>query len=114
MILKDVDLESVVNITVIETYINHVVPSDTISDLDIERYRNLIGRILSDQRTLVNCKLTLAMRGHDANVLDRCTTLREQIAESIESLPTLAVLETCNLSCSKDVFLEILTLINMG
>jgi hypothetical protein len=108
MILKDVDLDNVVKITVIETYINHVVPSDTISDLDIERYRILIGRILSDQRLLTNCKLALAVRGHDVNVEDRCANLRDQIAQSIERLPSLVELETCNLSCSKDVFLEIL------
>ncbi len=108
MILKDTDLDGVVRVTVLETYINHAVPSDTMSDLDIERYRILIGHILSNFRLLTNCKLTLAVRGHDAEVVNRCANLRGQINDLFEMLPTLAVLENSNLSCSRDAFLEIL------
>jgi hypothetical protein len=108
MILKDTDLDNVVKVTVLETYINHAVPSDTMSDLDIERFQIVIGRILSNLRLLTNCKLTLAARGHDANVVDRIANLRDQITGLFEMLPTLAELENSNLSCSKDAFLEIL------
>jgi hypothetical protein len=108
MILKDTDLENVVRCTVIETYINHLEPSAIISDLDIERYRIIIGRSMSDQKLLTNCKINLASNGHNENVANRCTVLREQINHSLESLPTLEFFENCNLSCEKDVFLEIL------
>ncbi len=108
MILKDIDLENVVRVAVLETYINHIEPSATISDLDIERYCIIIGRSLSDQKLLTNCKINLASNGHNENVMNRCTVLREQINHSLESLPTLEFFENCNLSCEKDTFLEIL------
>jgi hypothetical protein len=45
MILKDEDIQDVVGISVIETYINHIVPDNQISDIDIGRYKTLIGMV---------------------------------------------------------------------
>jgi exonuclease III len=108
IMLQDTDLEVTVKITVIETYINHIIPSDAISDLDILRYRVSIGQILSHQKSLFNCKLSLATNGYNREISDRCTVLRDTINNLLLNLPTVDTLETYEISCDRDVFLEIL------
>jgi hypothetical protein len=57
MILKDTDLQDVVAITVLETYINHLSPDNNISDIDINNFKNIIGQVLVSQNALNQCKL---------------------------------------------------------
>jgi hypothetical protein len=59
MILKDADLHGVVGITVVDTYINHLSPDNNISDIDIARYKVIIGDVLVNQQQLNVCKLQL-------------------------------------------------------
>jgi hypothetical protein len=107
-ILKDEDLQGVVAISVIDTYINHLLPDGNISDIDIARYKVLIGEVLTNQNLLNACRLSLAESGFNQTILDRCDTLRRNINLNLANLPTFATLENCNLSCERDTFLEVL------
>jgi hypothetical protein len=79
MILKDDDIQGIVGISVIDTYINHIVPDNNISDIDIGRYKTLIGDVLVNQNLLDACKLSLAEHGYNIAIMDRCVTLRGNI-----------------------------------
>jgi hypothetical protein len=39
VILKDIDINQVVNMTAIECYINHLIPSNIVSDLQIDELK---------------------------------------------------------------------------
>jgi hypothetical protein len=78
-ILKDADLENKVNISVIECYINHLSPSATLSDVDIDNYRRTIGNVCKFQKELTACRLKIAEANHDNEVYDRCNILRNAI-----------------------------------
>jgi exonuclease III len=52
-ILRDSDLTEVVNIATIECYINNIAPSDTLSDIEIEGYKNIIGQVMVCQKELI-------------------------------------------------------------
>jgi hypothetical protein len=108
MILKDEDLQGVVGISVIDTYINHLVPDNNISDIDIARYKTLIGEVLANQNLLNACKLSLAESGYNQATVDRCEALRCNINLILSELPTIELLENCSLSCERDTFLEVL------
>jgi hypothetical protein len=108
MILKDDDIQGVVGISVIDTYINHIVPDNNISDIDIGRYKTLIGDVLFNQNLLNACKLSLAECGYNRATMDRCVTLRGNINRSLSELPTLDFLENCSISCERDTFLGVL------
>jgi hypothetical protein len=108
MILKDIDLQDVVAITVLETYINHLSPNNNISDIDINVFKNIIGQVLVSQKILNNYNLLLAENGFCQILTDRCTVLRETIGRLLSELPDIEFLENCELSCECDSFLEIL------
>jgi hypothetical protein len=108
MILKDNDLQDVVAITVLETYINHLSPNNEISDIDIGIFRNTIGNVLIAQKALTEYKLSLAENGFCPILTERCATLRENIRRLLSELPEIEYLENCDLSCERDTFLEIL------
>jgi hypothetical protein len=108
MILKDNDLQDVVAITVLETYINHLSPNNEISDIDIGIFRNTTGHVLATQKALTECKLSLAENGFCQILTDRCANLRENIGRMLSELPDIDYLESCDLSCERDTFLEIL------
>jgi hypothetical protein len=108
MILKDDDLQGIIGIAVIDTYINHLLPDNRTSDIDIGRYKVLIGDVLVNQNFLNACKLTLAERGYNQAVVDRCEALRARINRTLSDLPSIEFLENCNLSCERDTFLEVL------
>jgi hypothetical protein len=46
-ILTDPDLVEIVNIASLECYINHLSPSETMSDIEIDNLRLTIGRVCS-------------------------------------------------------------------
>jgi hypothetical protein len=108
MILKDNDLQDVVAITVTETYINHLSPNNLVSDIDINTFKIIIGQVLVNQKLLNECKLLSAENGFCQNLSDRCTVLRESIGRLLSELPSVEFLENCELSCERDIFLEIL------
>ncbi len=107
-LIKDADLQGVVGITVVDTYINHLLPDNNISDIDIARYKVIIGDVLVNQQQLNVCKLQLAQSGFNQELNDRVNELREHITVQLNSLPPLEVLENCSISCERDTFLEIL------
>jgi hypothetical protein len=108
LILKDDDLQGIVGITVIDTYINHLLPDNRISDIEIGRYKALIGDVLVDQNLLNIFKLTLAEIGFNQAVMDRCVALRARINRTLSDLPSIEFLEECSLTCERDTFLEVL------
>ncbi len=114
VILKDPDLVDIVNITAIECYINHLAPSATISDIEIENLRLTIGRVCSMYKELIVCRLADAEKGLDQLILDRIVDLRRAIKNSLDLMPGIDVLQTYDLSCSRSVFLEILIIAIKG
>jgi hypothetical protein len=107
-ILKDSDLSEIVSITALECYINHLTPSETLSDLEIGNFRTLIGRVLELQKELTSCKLKESENGFEQGNIDRIRHLRTTIKNTIDQLPDIETLQGYNLSCDRDVFLEIL------
>ncbi len=107
-ILKDSDLSEIVCITALECYINHLIPSENLSDLEIGNFRTLIGRVLELQKELTSCKLKDSENGFEQGNIDRIRQLRQLIKNDIDQLPDIDTLQTFELSCDRDVFLEIL------
>jgi hypothetical protein len=64
-ILKDFDINQVVNIATMECYINHLVPSDAVSDLQIDELKLTIGQAMIMQQEIASCRLNDAMLGTD-------------------------------------------------
>jgi exonuclease III len=107
-ILKDADLEEIVNISVTECYINHLTPSATLSDVDIDNYRRTIGNNCNLQKELTACRLKIAEAIHSNDEYDRCNILRNAMKNNLNTLPSLDYLQTLELSCPRDIFLETL------
>jgi hypothetical protein len=107
-ILKDEDLRDTVTITSIECYVNHLIPSAVMSDVDIERYKNIIGVVCNLQKELMGCRLSVAANGHAENIQDRITMIRNAIAKNLNLLPSIEQLQLSDLSCDRDTFLEVL------
>jgi hypothetical protein len=108
VILKDEDLSELVNLTAIECYINHLVPTVDHSDLEIDNLKATIGNVLHLQKELIMCRLRDASLGFDQNVVDRIRDLRQSIKNNVDLLPTVEELQFLELSCDRDIFLEIL------
>ncbi len=107
-ILKDFDINQVVNMTAIECYINHIIPSDIISDLRIDELRHTIGHAMAMQHEIASCRLNDAMLGTDPINIARINELVQALNNMLDLLPSLDELQLMDLSCSADVFLEIL------
>jgi hypothetical protein len=56
-ILKDADLDEIVLITAVECYINHLLPSETYSDIDIQNFKMHLGLIIQYHKELVGIRL---------------------------------------------------------
>jgi hypothetical protein len=107
-ILKDFDINQVENMTTMECYINHLVPSDTVSDLRIDELKLTIGQAMAMQHEIATCRLNDAMLGTDPINIARIQELVQALNNTMDLLPTLDELQEMKLSCSNDVFLEIL------
>ncbi len=107
-ILKDADLEDVVHISVTECYINHLVPSVYLNDIDINRYRLTIGTVCNLQKELTACRLKIAESEHNVDDYNRCNVLRNSIQNNLNTLPSIELLQNFELNCPRDTFLEIL------
>jgi exonuclease III len=108
VILKDVDIDQAVNLTAVECYINHLIPSDVVSDLRIYELKNIIGQVTVLQHEIADCRLSDATHGTDPGNIARTNNLIHALNETMDLLPALDDLQSMELSCSKDVFLEIL------
>jgi hypothetical protein len=92
-ILKDDDLLDTVTITSIECYVNHLIPSAVMSDVDIERYKNTISLVCTLQKELMACRLSMAENGHAENLQDRIAMTRNAIANNLNTLPSIEQLQ---------------------
>jgi hypothetical protein len=101
-------LSEIVNITALECYINHLLPIVNLSDLEINNFKAIIGHVLKLQKELILCRLKDAENGFDQIIVDRIRDLRLAIKNNIELLPTIDTLQNFELSCDRDIFLEIL------
>ncbi len=108
VILKDVDIDQVVNLSAVECYINHLIPSDVVSDLRINELKNIIGQIIMLQHEIADCRLSDATHGTNPANIARINDLIHALNDTMNLLPTLDDLQAMELSCSRDVFLEIL------
>jgi exonuclease III len=96
-ILRDSDLTEVVNLATIECYINNLVPTDTLSDIEIERYRTIIGQILACQKELVECRIRLSASGFNEVDNGALLILRNSIKNNLDLLPYRAITIAGNL-----------------
>jgi hypothetical protein len=97
-----------VNITTIECYINHLLPNGDVSDIEIDTFRMNIGRVSSFHKDLCALRLLDAEHGSTQELIDRILETGNAIKNTLELLPSLEQLQSLELSCSKDTFLEIL------
>ncbi len=107
-ILKCPDINNVVDIAAIECYVNHLTPTEDVSDLDISEMRTIIGRVCKLQHDLITLRLKDAEDGFDPLNIDRIVETKNAIKNNLELLPTLDNLQNMEIACDKDVFLEIL------
>jgi hypothetical protein len=87
VILKDLDINQLVNMTAVECYINHIIPSDTVSDLRINEIKLIIGQAMALHSEISSCRLSDAMYGTDPNNIVRMQELVQSLNNSIELLP---------------------------
>jgi hypothetical protein len=106
-ILKDEGLNQVVNITVLECYINHLIPSANISDLEIYQLKLSIGRICAMLHEISSHRLRDAELGTDPELVGRIRELVHTVNNEMDQLPSLEELQELELSCSNDTFLEV-------
>ncbi len=86
-ILKDEGLTQVVNITVLECYINHLIPSAAISDLEIDQLKLTIGRICALLREIAALRLKDAELGTDPELVARVREFVNEVNNEMEQLP---------------------------
>jgi hypothetical protein len=87
--LKCPDLNDVVNITAKECYISHLIPSDNISDFDIEEMKLTIGRLCKLQNNLVAYRLIDSENGFELQNVDRIVETKNAIKNNLDLLLSL-------------------------
>jgi hypothetical protein len=107
-ILSVPDLVEIVIITTIGCYKSHLTPSADLSDIEINNMRLTIGHVYSLYKELVAHWLSVAENGFNQETVDRANENRNAIKNNMDLLPTLETLQTLSVSCSKDIFLEVL------
>jgi hypothetical protein len=78
-ILKCPDIIDAVNIAAIDCYVNHLTPTDEISDIDITEMRITIGRTCTLQRELLAYRLKDAEEGFNQANADRIMETKNAI-----------------------------------
>jgi exonuclease III len=114
VVLTDPDLDDIVNITTLECYINHLIPSDALSDIEIDNHRITIGRVCSLYKELSTIRLEDAELGSTHERLEVMLETRNAIKNNLDLLPSIEQLQFCELSCSRDTFLEVLLIAIKG
>ncbi len=107
-ILKDAELDEIVMITAVECYINHLLPSENFSDIDIQNFKLHVGLIFQYHKELVGIRLMEAENGIDQVLRDRAGAIKNSIQTSLDILPNLDTLQAQELNCEHDTFLEVL------
>jgi hypothetical protein len=87
-ILKCPDVNDAVDIAVLECYINHLIPTEVLSDFDIDAMRMSIGRVCSLQKDLITFRSRESETGFDQQIEVRITETKNAIKNNIETLPT--------------------------
>jgi hypothetical protein len=113
-VLTDSDLDDIINITTLECYINHLIPSDALSDIEIDNHRVTIGRVCSLYKELSTARLKDAELGSTQERLEAMLETRNAIKNNLDLLPSIEQLQSCELSCSRDTFLEVLIIAIKG
>jgi exonuclease III len=93
-ILKCPDIIDAVNIAAIDCYVNHLIPTYEISDIEITEMRTTIGRTCTLQRELVAYRLKDAEDGFNQANADRIMETKNAIKNNLELLPTLDNVKT--------------------
>ncbi len=101
-------MAELVDITAIECYINHLTPNEIVSDIEIDNLRMNIGLVCSLHKELCGLRLMDAEHGSSQELIDRIAETKNAIKNNLELLPSLDRLQSLDLTCSSDVFLEIL------
>jgi exonuclease III len=114
VVLTDSDLDDIVKITTLECYINHLIPSNVLSDFEIDNQRVIIGRVRSLYKELSTVRLQDAELGSTQDRIDVMLETRNAIKNNLDLLPSIEELQSCELSCSRDTFLEILIMAIKG
>ncbi len=107
-ILSDSDIDSIVLTATIDAYASHIVLDLVFDDRQLDLIKTRTGEAISLLKDLSDLKVRLAKEGFVEDYVARCTNIRNQIAETLDILPTPEFLNSLNLSCTRDVFLEIL------
>ncbi len=106
--MKDADIDEIVLITAVECYINHLLPSENYSDIDIQNFKMHLGLIIQYHKELVGIRLLEAENVMDQTVRERVGVIKNSIKVSFDILPSLDTLPTLELNCDHDAFLEVL------
>jgi hypothetical protein len=107
-ILKDVDLKYHVQSGIIETYLHHSVITPEFTVTDKERLLRMIGNIMGTLEEIRNRELRLADTGQNDGEAIQIEGLRAEVRLLFEDMPELTFFENLSLSCSDDVFFEII------
>ncbi len=107
-ILSDPDIESIVLSATLDTYANHIVPDLVFDDRQLDLVKTRVGELVSLLKDLTDLKVRLAREGFVEDYVARCANIRHRITETLDILPSPDFLNSLNLSCNRDVFLEIL------
>jgi hypothetical protein len=85
-----------------------------LSDFEIDNQRVIIGRVRSLYNELATVRLQDAELGSTQDRLDVMLEIRNAIKNNLDLLPSIEELQSCELSCSRDTFLEILIMAIKG
>jgi hypothetical protein len=107
-ILSDPDIDYIVLSATLDTYATHIVPDLVFDDRQLDLVKTRVGELISLLKDLTDLKVRLAREGFVDDYVARCANVRHRITETLDILPTPDFLNSLNLSCNRDVFLEIL------
>jgi exonuclease III len=82
-ILKDADFDEIVLITAVECYINHLLPSDTYSDIDIQNFKMHVGLAIQHHKEFVGIRLMEAENGIDQITRERVGVIKNSIQTNL-------------------------------
>ena len=109
VILDDPDLNFYVTISVYETYIQHTLVNEKISEERKMEVLHTIGHITVILQRIRVAVSALIDDGHNALGELEIEGLRAEVREAIDNLPGLTFFENLDLTCNKATFFEVLS-----
>ena len=109
VILDDPDLNFYVTISVYETYIQHTLVNEKISEERKMEVLHTIGHITVILQRIRVAVSALIDDGHNALGELEIEGLRAEVREAIDNLPGLPFFENLDLTCNKATFFEVLS-----